>query len=408
MSAHLDFDGFVAAAARFQRDLSRVLWELLILLTVYVGSLWGLAEAFEISKEPPEVMTPKRIWGLVVMAAGGFGVVVYLCVRLGRSSSHAGTACPHCSAPLLGGYNTSLAIATKHCPRCHKALFEPTAVEDDTTPSVSAKLDENPVSRLMTREQLRAANAASCRSFFKYIGVAVALAVVYGAVAATIVFLFRQRIEDAAGEVLAPFLKILLVFPSFVLLMWGIPVALRKSERAHRPRCPGCQEQLNHQALLLITGACSHCGQRVLSDALPLVPFATNSESSWVLMDRQQFSDESRKLQRRMPLCCLAGFAAGAGWFVVLAAMAYLLRATFGWPDKDNPVVIALMIPAPVLQIVIVWLVSSRLQRRLVCPHCRETLLHGQWLVIATGCCTHCGRQVLRSESPENSETEPT
>ncbi len=397
MSAHLDFDGFVAAAARFQRDLSRVLWELLILLTVYLGSLWGLAEAFEISKEPPEVMTPKRIWGLVVMAAGGFGVVVYLCVRLGRGSSRPGTACPHCSAPLLGGHSTSLAIATKHCPRCHKALFEPSAAEDAAT-SVTVNVTEVADSKLITREQLKAADIACRRSFFKYVGVSTALAVAYGAVAATVVFLFRQRIEDTAGEVLAPFLKLLAVFPTFVLAFWGIVVALRKSERAHSPRCPGCHEQLGHVALLMVTGACSHCGQRVLSDALMLVPFATDTESPWVLMDRQQFREDSRRLHRRMPLACLAGFVAGAGWFGIWVAAAKFLQVDFRGSVGEHPILLILMIPAPVLQIGTVWLVSTRLQRRLACPHCHESLLHGHWLVLATGCCTHCGRQVLHSE----------
>lgn len=405
MSAPLDFQHFVTAAKQFRRDGLRFVWELLIVVAVFLGGMCWLAVAFGIPDEPPDVMTPKRIWGFVVMAAGTIGFIVYMGLRLHRMSARPGTACPHCSAPLLGGHNTWLAIATKHCPRCHKALFEPTAVEDDAAASFSAKLDDDSVSHLMTREQLRAANTACVRSFFKYIGVAVALAVVYGAGAATIVFLFRQRIEDAAGEVLAPFLKILLVFPSFVLLMWGIPVALRKSERAHRPRCPGCQEQLDHPALVMVSGVCSHCGQRVLSDALPLVPFATDTEPPEVLMDRQQFSDESQKLQRRMPLCCLAGFAAGAGWFGVWAATVYFMR-TFGWSMNEHPAVWGLL-PAPVVQLVIVWVTSSRLERQLVCPHCREPLLHGQQLVIATGCCTHCGRQVLHSESPVRSDTEP-
>lgn len=408
MSTPLDFPQFVAAAKRFRGDGLRFVWELLIVMALFLGSLCWLAVAFGIPDEPPGVMTPKRIWGFVVMAAGTIGFIVYMGLRLERMSARPGTACPHCSTPLLGGHITSLAIATKHCPRCHKTLFEPTAVEDDATASVSAKLDEDSVSRLMTREQLKAADAACRRSFFKYIGVAVALAVVYGAVAATIVFLFRQRMEDAAGETLAPVIKILLVFPSFVLLMWGIPVALRKSERVHRPRCPGCQEQLNHHALLLITGACSHCGQRVLSDALPLAPFAADTEPAWVLMDRQQFSDELRRLHRRMPLCCLAGGAVGFGWFVVVGGTDYLLRANFGWPDKDNPVVVALMFLAVVFQLVTVILVSSRMERRLVCPHCRETLLHGHGLIIATGCCTHCGRQVLHSETPRNFEPKLT
>ena len=402
MSTPLDFPQFVAAAKRFRRDGLRFVWELLIVLAVFLGGLCCLAVAFGIPDEPPNVMTPKRILGFVVMAAGTICFIVYMGLRLHRMSARPGTACPHCSTPLLGGHNTWLAIATKHCPRCHKALFESVAAEDDATAAVAAQSQENSDPRLMTREQLRAADAACVRSFFKYQGIAVALAVIYGAVTATIVFLFRQRIDDAAGESLAPVVKILLVFPSFVLLMWGIPVALRKSERVHRPRCPGCQEQLGYHALVLISGVCTHCGQRVLSDALPLVPFATDTEPPGVLMDRQQFRDESRRLHRRMSLCCLAGGAVGFGWFAVVGGTAYLLRANFGWPDKDNPVVIALMFLALVFQLVTVFVVSSRMERRLVCPHCRETLLHGHGLIIATGYCTHCGRQVLHSEPPKD------
>ena len=331
-------------------------------------------------EKQPELQEERGLLGIgmaltmVIMA----GSVLY---RHDQRVKSLGLACPECSRLLIG----AMAMALRICPHCHKPFLNADSESSGESEDAQAAMGS------VTLADLDVQQAAESKRFRRVVRDYLVASLICAGLSAAVIWYAGFWSYSFFPEATFYPMRILPMMIGSVVVGVGTIIAGRISRQHRRLQCQECRAILSRNSILRMTGNCTSCGCRVVRD--PLMPDLPETEPAETLLSREEFRKRSAQIQRRGPLCCLAGGAAGFLWVAAVfwnavAAGRSHLR------DEMDPITAGLAFLGIVIQIGVVAWMENRLNRQLVCRACDQPLTSPH-IVQATGCCTHCGRQVL-------------
>jgi hypothetical protein len=202
----------------------------------------------------------------------------------------------------------------------------------------------------------------------------------------------RESFGDRLGEIWAPFLAPVLLFPAIPVGFWSLAVY----GRGLRPvlKCPHCQHPISANDPAAVTGNCPNCGERAVQD--PKCGLAARAEAEanmrWSVVD---FRTLANLRTNRLWIGCFIGGALAAAW-----SIPFLVLLDLDGAPRDSIFALTAhficMAGLPLFQCggVLFWHRYSA--RDLRCPRCERDLLGLHGLVISSRRCFHCGSVVLR------------
>jgi hypothetical protein len=263
----------------------------------------------------------KRVKGSVALASlfTLAGCVVWRLCDLEKR----GPKYPKCQIPLIG-INACITMATRTCPKCHVVILQP---NEDRLDSESFPIERASAPVRLTSDDLDQKAKVSSRLLTQLTTVSFLVALMLTAATWAVLWnlglwsanLMLEMPQDSLAQraTLGRFATTCVFVITFGS---GFIVALRKSEARRSLTCSACGDRLSHYTLLKLTGNCTSCGGQIIQDAA-FVDAPANALAK-TLMARDEFQKETKRIQRRRPLCCFAGGAAGFAWFIAVMLMA--------------------------------------------------------------------------------------
>jgi ribosomal protein S27E len=365
------------------RGLRRAAWGAVPLV---VGAL---ALSWMISRTAPPVDSPWRplpFFVLITYVLAGAGIIAWL---LRNPLLH----CPQCSQSLAEGMAPYFAIVTGRCPKCAATIFEDDAVwiPEERAGIAGAKL--------LSRAELLAAESDARRSAtprtIKW-GLSGALLVALGGASGA---LLKHVLASRLGEVWTPFVVPVLLAPGIAVGFWAVVVWDRSSAVAKL--CPHCSAEITPQGFACITGNCSRCGKKAVSDPFPgMLPIVrTNEAPEWSLV---KFRDLAKPCRDRRWIGCVVGAGLNCLWCAPLL-MAIPADTRFENSLGGSAVYFACLAGITLCQCGGVLLWQRYSGRRIRCSACRRELVEFYELVISSRRCYHCGTTLLEPHNGEAS-----
>jgi len=378
---------FCASLSAFRR---RGLSVGVVLVLVFFLMLWAfgaIAGAMNDAGVPLE--SPWRYLLIVGLLPAGFMMIwiANLCLQ------HPLLKCPHCSHSFAGGMDPYYAIVTERCSNCAKPLFESAQPASEETPRLPDDL-------LLSREKLLADLANSRRAALRLTliwGISGIILVVLGSVSGR---WLSYELASQLGDVWTPFVAPALLAPGIFVAAWSLAVWSRHF-RTSRP-CPHCGAPILASDFASITGNCSTCGHKAVSDPWPGIEPSDDraAVSKWSAIEFQRVA---KPLHDRLWIGCLVGGGFAALWLSLLYSMS---------PSGGNTQISLNSLWGATVFVfgfggmllfqctgVLLWHWYSA--RQLRCPKCHSELVHVYRLVVSSKRCYHCGATVIHDRGAD-------
>jgi len=275
-------------------------------------------------------------------------------------------------------------IVTGRCRHCAASLFDDEPIELDAPEDV-------PIIELLTFAELGAeehhALVAAIRPALSC-ALSGALLAVIGGVSAPWV---KELLDTRLDEIWVPFVAPVLLAPGITVGFWALVVWARHLRVSRR--CPLCAAPVPAHGYASITGNCSSCGRRVVSDPYPgsLIHRHASLNPTWSIAG---FRNLAKYRHDRLWIGCLLGGGLASVW----AAPFFIALATAGRSQITPEGLTAYFICMAGIILfqcggALIWHWYSA--RGLRCPDCKDELLQFYGLVISSQRCYHCGATVL-------------
>lgn len=292
--------------------------------------------------------------------------------------------CPHCSHPLL---RANCAIVTGRCPSCAKFLFEKEKL-------ASKEASQAPVETLLSQEELLAdlenARHVALRPTLIW-AISGIILVVLGSLSGR---WLSDELASQLGDVWTPFVVPALLAPGIIVASWSLAVWSRHF-RTSRP-CPHCGAPILASDFASITGNCSTCGHKAVSDPCPgIEPWDDHkTKPRWLTREFQRLA---KPRHDRLWIGCLVGGAIAALWmFLLIPLFSSDSKIQISLNSLWGATVFILGVGGMLLfQCAGVMLWHWYSARHLRCPKCHSELLHFYRLVVSSKHCYHCGATVI-------------
>ena len=299
------------------------------------------------------------------------GGVVGVVIRLIRAEM--ALRCP-CCRTAIGNLRTLLqVIPTSRCPECEQII-----VGSEGT-SIDREFGANPggnQSTSRTYERLESRQTLWTMARWAAAGI------VWSVITKLLLDHWTVAIEVVVGEVVFPFVRVLVGAPGIVIFGWGILRAYRSIE-ARANKCPNCQESISGQ-IAALTGCCGNCGHAVRPDRVAPVDDSAIADS-WTLAEFQRLTQNvATRVERHVTRQALFALPIIFG-----------LLFTMKWSGECLALTLSYIVFAWFLRGM--WQ-ADQMSKQIQCPSCAQPLLRNRWWVIASRRCCGCGSRILVKE----------
>lgn len=367
----------------------RAAWTSHLLFVSFMALLWAFAFSAErMNRSDVPLDSPWR-WLLILSL---FPLVFVGICALTWVSRHPLLKCPQCSHSLGWGMAPYQAIVTGRCPKCATTLFEDAFLNETESPDL-------PVLELVSRADLNAVESLARNSAVRPMLAWVFSGGLLLAIGSMASLWVRDLLAPWLGEIWTPFVAPVLLIPGISVGLWATVVWAR---HLHVSRlCPHCTAPISANGFASLTGNCSNCGQRAVSDPFPgLSPISHPlREPRWSIAE---FHDLAKPRHDRLWIGCFIGAGLASAW------IAPFLVALPSKGDSSSEGMTAYFICLGgilLFQCVGVYVWHRYSARGIHCSECDGELLQFYSFVISSRRCYHCGSTVLGRPDSEAGST---